>query len=34
MEILGMFLLFVTMVAGVVGTVDLVIMIALWWMDR
>lgn len=34
MDMLGVFLLFVTMVAGVVGFVDLVIMIALWWMDR
>ena len=34
MDILGMFLLFVTMLAGVVGFVDLVIMIALWWIDR
>ena len=34
MDMLGIFLLFVTMVAGVVGAVDLVIMIALWWIDR
>lgn len=34
MDILGSFLLFLTMVAGVVGFVDLVIMIALWFIDR
>lgn len=34
MTTLGIFLLFLMMVAGVVGLVDLLIMGVLWWIDR
>lgn len=34
MTTLGIIVLFFVIMAGVVGLVDLLIMIALWWIDR